>query len=483
MPLGLTIVKAHVIEDATGSKREFLVVQGPTGVLEPLLRYQLHGEVKGSSETWQKQLCQAVILLLEYADANQGCFEHVGDLFETFSWRLLTGTTDAAGYDDSGLYWEPRSTQVTNRAINHLTAFSAWLAKNYSVESINPLRKATRPEEFLAMAGWAHRKEKSFLGHTHRRNKAEEFFRHTPRVGKHRGPSIHHSEPPRFPERHFWRLIFEGFVSHPNVTDPLLRLDLRCVLITLLQHGGSVRTSECFHLWFQDVTFDPIDPTIALVRIGDPVDGYVRDDSATGKSEEITRAQYLQKHGFTPRSRLLGKKRAGWKHPRLDRGMFLHVYWRDPIFGRLFLKVWGMYLDQVARLPIPGGQPWAFVNLSRLEGRQGHPMLIGNYRKAHARAVERIGLQSSKADGTTPHGHRHAFIGWCKDNGVNPLSIQSVAHHKSLDSQLVYTQPGAKRIREEIAVANQRAAERNTPVPGVELAQKILEASSVITLT
>lgn len=474
MPLGLTIVRANVIQDATGSRREVLVIQGPTGVLMPLLQYQLSGGAS-DSEASQRKLCRAVILLLEYTYANREFFDQIGDLFETFSWKLLTGTTNKEGYDDSGLYWEPHSPQVTNSAINDLTRFSTWMAEKYSVESINPLREATQPEQLLAMAAWAHRNKKSFLGHTQRKAKAAEFFKNTPRVARHRTPSINNAEPPRFSDKVFWKLIFEGFVVHANVTDPLLRLDLRCVLITLLQHGGGVRTSECFHLWFQDVEPDPFDDAGKMVRIGDPVHGAV-SHLVDGKTEEITRARYLQKYRLgSPRSELLGKRRVGWKDPRLDRGRFLHVFWRAPIYGRVFKKVWSIYLDQLERLPIPHGQPWAFVNLSTREGRQGHPYQIGNYRKAHRRAIERIGLKPSKMEGTTPHGHRHAYIGWCNDAGISPLSIQAAAHHKSLDSQQAYIQPGAAKIRDEIAKANQLQMEQAPSAAVDELPNKLLD--------
>ncbi|MNG28584.1 Phage integrase family protein [compost metagenome] len=70
------------------------------------------------------------------------------------------------------------------------------------------------------------------------------------------------------------------------------------------------------------------------------------------------------------------------------------------------------------------------------------------FRKAHKLAVERIGLEYEKLQGTTPHGHRHAYGQRLAKAGATPLQIKSALHHASIASSETYTQPTAKDIRE-----------------------------------
>lgn len=51
--------------------------------------------------------------------------------------------------------------------------------------------------------------------------------------------------------------------------------------------------------------------------------------------------------------------------------------------------------------------PFAFITLS---GETiGLPLSISAYYQNHANAVKKIGLTSAKNNGTSPHGHRHAY--------------------------------------------------------------------------
>jgi integrase len=105
--------------------------------------------------------------------------------------------------------------------------------------------------------------------------------------------------------------------------------------------------------------------------------------------------------------------------------------------------------------------PFAFVNMRR--GEVGTPYKIGQYEKAHAAAVKRIGMQVSKELGTTPHGHRHAYGRRLSNAGIEPVMIKRVMHHASIESQLVYTQPTLEEIHEML----KRAMSTLTPERGV----------------
>jgi integrase len=65
----------------------------------------------------------------------------------------------------------------------------------------------------------------------------------------------------------------------------------------------------------------------------------------------------------------------------------------------------------------------------------------------HGDAVKRIGLEHSKALGTTEHGHRHAYGYRLANHGFSQVEIQKAMHHKSPDSCLVYLQPTDEELR------------------------------------
>lgn len=460
MALGITTVRARLYSDNTGSYVELPVLLSKEGLIISMIEYQ--SLFCGKSLSWQRNLCNAVRLLLEFASANRGVFKDTRDLFETFSIRLKSGTFGPDGTDPSGIYWLPRTSSRSNVLICMLTEFSKWSAKTYGVPEINPLRDATSAEKILAAAAWANHNKACFLGHAASKAKALSRLREIPWVPRHRQYFSSGEQRPRFPEEHFFPLIFRGFVVHPGVADVWLRLDLRCILITLLQHGGSLRVSECFHLWVHDVQPDPIDKTVALVRIGHPSEGLVREPRADGSVVEITRAEYLAQRGLFPRNLPTSRRRAGWKNPALtDR--FLRVFWRSRIFGELFLHCWKLYLFQ--RIEVGTSHPWAFVNFAH---NIGSPYTLPQYRKAHYRAVQRIGLNPRKSEGTTPHGHRHRCLFELKAAGVDSQIIQKVAHHCSMDSQEIYTEPEAKTIQDELYAVNARInSDRNSTFGGI----------------
>ena len=429
MSLGLVTVRAEIVTDNTGQNLHLPILMAPGGsVFRTMVEFQKLFHAK--STTWHKSLCQAMRLLLEYAAATAGSFATPRDLFEGFSVRLHSGTV-LDGHDPSGLFWAPRAPSQCNFLLNTLTGFSRWISDRYGLDPINPLRDATRSEQVIAALAWGYRNKMSFLGHTESKAKAMELLKKTPWVARYRTEKVVGEVKPRFPEDRFIDLLFKGFADKAD------RLDWRSILITLLMHGAALRVSECFHLFTEDVLPDPHDPTKALVRIGHPELGEVEWNGANNKMVRGSRAEYLMMRGLEPRHTIMGRRKAGWKHPTLEGKWYLQAHWTDPVYGQLFLRVWRLYLGQLSR--VERTHPWAFVNLIRKH--KGEPYTIAEFAKAHAKACLRIGLIPRKSAGTTPHGHRHACLYRLAESGVDPVIIKRVAHHHSFESQQVYTAP------------------------------------------
>jgi integrase len=104
-----------------------------------------------------------------------------------------------------------------------------------------------------------------------------------------------------------------------------------------------------------------------------------------------------------------------------------------------------------AARPAQPRPPYAFVT------REGKPYSIDAFEDAHATAVKRIGLVPAKALGTTPHGHRHAYGQRLSDLQLDAIFLKKALHHKSLESQTVYTEPDRVKLNRAIDAALARA--------------------------
>jgi integrase len=144
-----------------------------------------------------------------------------------------------------------------------------------------------------------------------------------------------------------------------------------------------------------------------------------------------------------------------------DAPYYKQAYWFVPEYGEWFLQIWHRYLEQVAYME--RDHPFAFINLSREP--IGAMYTLTQYNKAHTAACERIGLTVSKALGTTPHGHRHAYGRRLRNAGVDKAFIRRFMHHASLESQEVYTQPNTREVMAALEVAAQKLRESLTGRP------------------
>ena len=455
-----TVVRYKVVRDNTGIHEEIPVILTEFGPLQPLIQYILkHRHMLSESNT--NKLVQAVGLLIDYMEANHQAFASPEDLFNTFVQRLYSGTVGVDGSDPSGLYWDARKPPLVRVLVNHLSRFSDWMAQEQGTKQLNPWRQATRAEEQLAWAAWQHQRNRSFLGHTMSVDVAALKVSQARSILLKKSPVIDHDAVKYFPADRMVDLLFKGFIVPGKQKSPRIeeRLNLRDILITMLLHYGGLRMSEPFHLYVHDVIHDDTELGSALVRVFHPSLGQAPGDllDAKGKPVACDRATYLRdKYGLLPRTDYKSSHtlHAGWKGNALDsKQHFMHVHWAPRWAGKLFWKLWVFYMAQ--RDQLNPDHPYAFVT------REGKPYSIDAFEDAHAKAVKRIGLVPAKSLGTTPHGHRHAYGQRLSDLHLDAVFLKKALHHKSLESQLVYTEPDRVKLNRAIDAALAREAKED----------------------
>lgn len=463
----ITQIAVRVVRDNTGAHVQFPTLITETGISERLLRYQLQF-LGVKSLAWQNNLLRSVRLILEYSSVNAGMFLKPRDLLESFQSAMLLGTIAADGTDGSGLFWRPHTPSIVRNLIDQLSAFSVWLTESYGVPEINPLRSASGHEQTISMLAWAHSNRQSFLGHASSEAKARGEARHVRSRPLLRVPIVTGDKKKSFAEEKFFDLLFRGFLQRRGVSDPPSRVNLRDVLITLLMHGGGLRLSECFQLWTCEVEEHPLQPGVAWVRIGHPSMGRVRmKNPLTEKWTEVSKAEYLAAHGTVPRDQITGSRHAGWKNPTLDEKWYMEVQWSPVALGRLFWTLWQAYMGQIVRIPRPHPYAWITLNGSNAGGM----FTMEHYDRSHARAVRRIGLIPAKNQGTTPHGHRHAYGKRLESFGLHMKVIKTCMHHQSIESQAVYTEKDSRDRTKELNDSETRMR-AGTPINETQLHEK-----------
>ncbi len=439
------VVSARVITDRTGVEVTVPALLTTRGVISPLLDYCCEYS-EGRSMDWLEKLCRACFLFLEFAAAHRDMSDRA--LLEAFAHRLHTGTFGVeSALDPSWLCWRPVSRASARRTLSQLTSFFG---------KFEDLRNLLRPwqapyDAAIEQAAYAHAREKAFLGHTWsmqstRRGVGSFILSPLPK-------SLHvqDSEPPAFPEERFMDFLLTGWCVNG-------RYSYRDMLITLLLNGAGVRLSEVFHLYVTDVHMDSLASGSALVLFHHPLEGAAPEDwmGAIGVPMRGNRRTYLKERwGLEPRTMRRGAGHAGWKGAALSNqygSKAFRAHWFVPQLGIIFMYVWERYLAELVYLQ--RAHPYAFVNVIR--GRKGEIYKKAAFRQAHYEAVQRVGLVPSRVDGTTPHGHRHAYGRRLARAGVSGEDIQYYMHHCSFESHLVYTRPFQRQIIEALSEAAAR---------------------------
>lgn len=452
-------VYATIVEDNTGIKSQLPVLLTEQGELSSVTDYVLKLEADGVSASVIKGFLQAVSLLLAYMEANKDLFSDPKMLFQTFAKRLYSGTIGEDGLDPSGLYWVPSSTGNVNKHIYRLTAFTDWLAKKQGSEPMNPLRDATPHEQRLNYAAWFRKNQNDFLGHIEDKSinktirKARTLKGRTP-LTKTEDDAI------SFPEK-LWETFFKEGVG--GAKDP--RVALRDKLVLLLMHGGGLRESEALTLWVTDVFEDPYNPDNAIVRIYNEIDGKApngwRSRSGTTNREAYLKEEYAR----IPRIRMMGTQRIGWKNKLPDnKDNYIQVQWFPTDYSKVFMLLWKNY--QKYRASVECHHPYAFISYHH--SAFGEPYTLNAFHSSYAAGLKRIGLEPSKAQGLDPHGHRHNYGRRLERSGLNPLVIRRCMHHKSLESQTVYTGKSQQEISDELTQATLQLANPESKVKSLD---------------
>jgi integrase len=219
-------------------------------------------------------------------------------------------------------------------------------------------------------------------------------------------------------------------------------------MICILQRFGGLRASEPFHLYVTDVMEAKHNVGSAEVRLYHPELGrFSYREPISAEIIHVTRTEFLRnRYGLIPRNLRTDKKHAGWKELMLDVGPphnYAVVRWFPSFWGRVFWKLYKIYVREV--LPTKLGHPYLFVNLDEGEGF-GSMYSLSAYYDNHAAAMARIGVAVSKREGTTTHGFRHAYGHSLEAVRISEKIIQCCLHHKSPNSQGVYTLPDALEV-------------------------------------
>lgn len=428
------------------------VIYTQNGVLKSYLDYSIYKRNKSMS--WIDASARAVCLLVEFVEFNKTHYKYPADLFSAFSEKLFSGTITPNGEDPTGLRWRKRSIQNGNKIISYVTQYSDWLCDHKELnnkDNLNPWREATSHEERLNWAAYSHKHKNAFLAHTWSKKSAQDknkLSRNVRYKQEHRG-NDNNSALNRFPDEYIDDLIHKGFVK-PGVlaTAPAYtRLELRDILITMLLHFGGLRRSEPFHLWLEDIELHPENSNEALVCVYEPEIGLSPMSYTNGRIEvrEETLAKNFQ---LLPRNKYEKSKKvyAGWKNNKLSpsKKNYMVVNWFEPSTGEQFLFYWRLYLSKQRVSPHKNRKhPYAFTN------QFGDPYSIDAFERKYKKAIERIGLDFDKDLGTTPHGHRYAYINRLEAAGVSHLFVANAVHHKSIKSQDTYKSLSPSEIRSE----------------------------------
>lgn len=438
--------------------------------LLPLVDFILgHGRTR--SLAWQREVARATGKFIDFLQANARHFQACSDrpqVLAAFAEALVAGTIGANGLDPSGLYWQPKTVSRATDILNALTAFSDWLVARYDTKAINPWREATLAEQIAYWRRFEKRRSHSLLMHTNDRTDAEARAKLARTVRVLRKSTIGNPASVKyFPSDQISTLLEKGFVAHgANRFSPLhQQLNIRDIMITILLHGGGLRESEPFHLYVSDVAVDPGNPQSAQVKIFHPEQGAAPEDfidPLTKKRIDADREEYLRvKWGLEPRSLTVGRFHAGWKDLHLtdQRQKYALVHWFPSCWGEVFLKLFKLYITKVRSRH--SKHPFLFI--SQKEDVAGAPYTLASFRQAHAKAVKRIGLPVGKEFGTTPHGHRHAYGQLLTEAKVDPALIQRCLHHKSIESQGVYTDPTPATVAQVLAEAASKLGTKSIP--------------------
>ncbi len=429
-----------------------VVITSGGEVLRPLVEWFECGANHNKSSAWQMKVARAVGLLYDYYVAAPPAPSEERNYLSAFLNALMAGTIAADGTDPTGLFWRPTSWGAVREYIRDLTAFSDFcVAEAGGDVLLNPHVEPSFQRRLALVRAADRRFSKSLFQHLgNAKQKARQVAERSRAVA---GPDVPHvaRRTPAYPAEKFQELLGIGFRRRTK-GEFWEQYNIRDMMIALLQRHGGLRVSEPFNIFASDITRHPHIPGGALVQLVHPVIGGIqRFNALTGASETVSRAVYLRERwGRIPRSQMTGSQAAGWKNLRLEMGAphwSAPVYWWPASAGVLFMQLFRMYIAHV--MPRNLEHPYLFVSLRGAS--RGTPLSRESYAESLEAANRRIGLETSKELGTSPHGFRHRYARDLRAQKFDPLVIQAMLHHASQESQEVYTRANVEDVQNALA--------------------------------
>lgn len=384
---------------------------------------------RNKSQSWIERNTFAIQLLLTFLNANQHSDMYATEMLEAFVDALNFGTVDSNQIDELNLYWFPRKIADVNVLLSHINLYCDYIDGLYGYElpNLNPLRRSTKAEERIRWCAYYKRQSNCFLNHLN--YPLPNKFEMSRRVMAPNSHLLSVESVSRFPDEHFERFLRYGFIS------PDRGFDLSSILIVMLMHYGGLRLSECFHIYTHDIAIDN-KKGAAIISVFHPSDGASPSSDFTNRRDFLNRQFHLKPRNEYYRSHRLY---SGWKGALLTaRNLSFNVMIFPNIKAVEFTDLLRDYLTS----RVNGNHPFLFTNSN------GQPESKKNFVKKYRKAIERIGLDSNKYQGTSPHAHRHSYGYQLAVSGFTQLEIQKALHHKSPSSCLVYIKPQDDEIRE-----------------------------------
>jgi integrase len=415
------------INNDRGTTTPILLVKDKISILT--LTYIRDLELRGKSQSTIQKILQSIAYMWDFYLTFEDTFKNRNDILKKYSELRLNGSVDSNDLDKNLLFWKPVKLNTVKLDINNLTEYSLFLEQNFNGISLNPLEEKFKEDiEYVIKKGI--QQKYSFLNHITNRRKSVKIksFDRKDSYGKH---------------------SFSNFKAFPyNKVNDLIKISsLRDKLIFILLSYGGCRSSEIFHLFLNDISFNQKNQT-AFVSLVNPVEGYI-EWSKNGKEKKGTRKEYLlNKYNLIPRNIKKDKYYAGWKSMTEDDGKrhISNIYWSNPDMGKLFYQLHLQYME--LRLKMNVNHPYYFVSLSKNE--YGQPLTMNALKNKFNQIIKKIELSNS-IDGCNLHGLRHFYGYYCANKlKVSKEVTQRMMHHRSIKSTEIYYQKSMQTLEEEL---------------------------------
>ncbi|HDY7718961.1 TPA: site-specific integrase [Vibrio vulnificus] len=395
----------------------------------------------GYSMSWQRQVARAIGLFYDFCVERAPVYKNdnnVADSIRGFIQCSLSGDVD--------LGWTPSRVKTVKRHVGYILDFSRYL----NLDGIIPKASFYTHKEYFFRA--CQIKNNTLLSHvTDIGNVATRLqatsIDHIYKFSKSGDTSSARVTP--FPEYLIEPLLNEGFKLAGG------KENIGAKMVTMLLIFGGMRSSEPFHLWFNDFNIYPSSGVLEIVL-------HHPSESRCGipPYRNKTRAEYLIERGLLPRNNRNNSNsyHAGWKDLALDSNYTTPIRLIHSDVELLFVELFKRYMHQrqicmkAYKAKHAYEHPFFFVKTGDPDDL-GAPLSINAYIKSLKLACKRLrkagyNVEYGAENGISPHPMRHWFASMLQEVGVAPKILQSMMNHRNILSQEVYKTPTKRAIDE-----------------------------------